>query len=291
MILDNIGDAGQIKRKVYQRRLPENPNLDYYYIIRDTAPRESVLIEYGFIDNPNDLNKLRNDLDEYAEGVVKAIADYVNVPYTKPGISNGEVEEGYYIVQKGDTLWSIANKYGITVDELKELNDLTSNTISIGQRLKVSSTTPEGVYIVQKGDTLWSIANKTGISVDELKRINNLTSNTISIGQELKLSSSNTNNTDDNIYIVQKGDSLWAIANKYGITVNDLINYNNLNSLTLIIGQELRIPPSQVMYYTVANGDTLWSIAKKYNTTVDKIISANNLTSTTLSIGQNLIIP
>lgn len=105
MILDNIGEAGQIKRKVYQRRLPENPNLDYYYIIRETNPRESILIEYGFIDNANDLRKLQNNLEDYAEGVVKAIANYINVPYTKPGVDNGEVEEGYYTVQKGDTIF------------------------------------------------------------------------------------------------------------------------------------------------------------------------------------------
>ena len=177
MILDNIGESGQIKRKVYQRRLPENPNLDYYYIIRETDPRESILIEYGFVDNDNDLAKLQNNLDEYAEGVVKAITDYLNVPYTKPGISNGEVEEKYYIVQKGDTLWSIANKYGTTVDELKQINNLTSNIINVGQRLKIASIIPEGVYIIQKGDTLWSIANKYGITLDELQTLNKLTSN------------------------------------------------------------------------------------------------------------------
>ena len=63
MALDYIGEAGQIKRKAYQRRLPENPSLDYYYIIRDTGNAESILIEYGFIDNKNDANKLEIDLD------------------------------------------------------------------------------------------------------------------------------------------------------------------------------------------------------------------------------------
>lgn len=234
MILDNIGDAGQIKRKVYQRRLPENPNKDYYYIIRETDPRESVLIEYGFIDNANDLAKLQSNLDKYAEAVVKAIADYTNTLYTAPG-TTGE----YYTVVKGDTLWSIANKNNISVDELKQLNNLTSNIISIGQKLKISSS----------------------------------------------------NSSSDNIYTVVKGDTLWAIANKYGITVNDLINYNNLDTLTIKIGQELKIPSSQPKNHTVVKGDTLWSIAQRYNTTVDKLITANNLISTVLSIGQVLTIP
>ena len=73
LILDNIGNSGQIKRKTYQRRLPENPNKDYYYILRETGNVEPVLIEYGFIDNSQDANKLNNYLDNYAEGVVKAI--------------------------------------------------------------------------------------------------------------------------------------------------------------------------------------------------------------------------
>ena len=82
LVLENIGEAGQIKRKAYQRRLPENPNKDYYYILRETGATEPILVEYGFIDNGRDAEKLRNNLKDYAEGVVKAIADYTGYPYT-----------------------------------------------------------------------------------------------------------------------------------------------------------------------------------------------------------------
>ena len=81
MILDEIGNKGQIERKIYQRRLPENPNKDYYYIMRETPNTEAVLIEYGFIDNPKDLNKLQNNLLDYAEGVVKAVTNYRSTIY------------------------------------------------------------------------------------------------------------------------------------------------------------------------------------------------------------------
>lgn len=238
MVLNNIGDAGQLKRKVYQRRLPEDPNKDYYYIIRETTPTEAILVEYGFIDNPKDLVKLQNNLEDYAEGVVKAIAQYTNTTYFPPGTSLPNTE-GYYTVEKGDTLWAIANKYNTTVNQLKQLNNLTSNTISIGQKLKLPSTSSENIYIVKKGDSLWAIANKFGVTVNDLVNYNNLTSLTITIGQELKIPSSVTTDT---YYTVVKGDTLWSIANKYGTTVDKIIKSNNLISTILQIGQTLIIP-------------------------------------------------
>ena len=243
MILDNIGNAGQKKRKVYQRRLPENPSKDYYYIMRLTDPLESVLIEYGFIDNKNDAFKLQNNLEDYAEGVVKAIADYAGVEYRIPG--SIPEDSNIYIVKAGDTLYSIARKYGKTVDELKELNNLTSNTLMIGQQLIInddySNNNDEYIeYIVQRGDSLYSIAKRFGISVDLLKDINGLSSNLIGIGQMLFIPG-NSNNIEY-VYIVKRGDSLWKIAQDNNITVDDIINRNGLTSTILSIGQQLIIP-------------------------------------------------
>ncbi len=303
MALDNIGDAGQLKRKVYQRRLPENPNRDYYFIIRDTGNLESLLVEYGFIDNANDAYKLQNNLNDYVEGVVKAIADYAQVPY-----SNIETAENYYIVQKGDTLYGIANKFDISVTDLKTLNNLTNNTLKIGQKLLISKETSPSqelsTYIVEKGDTLYGIANKFQTTVDELKTLNNITTNTLLPGQQIIVPNSTIIPDEEEpmtpeeeqpyiIYTVQKGDSLWKISQKYGIPVNEIINFNNLSTINLKIDDEIKIPINNIeeTTYTVKSGDTLWSIAKKYNTTVDKIKSANYLTTNLLTLGQTLVIP
>jgi N-acetylmuramoyl-L-alanine amidase len=297
LILNNIGEAGQIKRKVYQRRLPENPNKDYYFIIRDTANLESLLIEYGFIDNKQDALKLENNLLDYVEAVVEALAEYTNTPYNQPEIEN------YYVVKKGDTLYKIANKYNITVEELKKLNNLLSDNLNIGQKLIIfeNINLPSNIYIVEKGDTLYSIASAYGISVEELKRLNGLTTNGIYIGQELIVPTADIDlpeppQQDTNYinYTVVKGDSLWKISQKFDVTIPQIIELNNLKGETLQIGSILKIPVSYVELpnkYIVKKGDTLWSIAKENNISISELKSINNLETNLLSIGQELIIP
>ena len=271
MALDNIGEAGQIKRKVYQRRLPENPNKDYYYILRETGNVEPILVEYGFIDNKKDATKLQNNLEEYVEGVVKAIADYTGYTYRAP--NEGSVDT--YIVKRGDTLYKIANQFNITVNELKQLNNLTSDILQVGQVLKIKEneniepSIPTQTYIVKKGDTLYSIATRNNITVDQLKQLNNLSSNNLYIGQELQIPfnsdiDNNNNNMEEfTLYEVKKGDSLWLIAQKNNITVDELIKLNNLTSTILQIGDILKIPkatsiPEIPNTYIVKNGDRIF---------------------------------
>ena len=299
-VLESIGDAGQIKRKVYQRRLPENPNKDYYYILRETGNLEPILIEYGFIDNVNDAKKLKSNLNDYAEAVVKAVSQYAGYTYIPKDYI---IEEGTYIVQKGDTLYSISKKLNIAVDKLKELNNLKNNTIVVGQKLNINDKQTiepnyplipnEDEYIVQKGDTLYSISSKYGISIDKIKKINNLETNILSIGQKLFLNEDMNQSDYYEDYIVEKGDSLWSISQKYKITVNELIDINNLANITLQIGQVLKVPKQNVSInnekiYIVQKGDTLWSISKKLNVRIDKIKKLNNLKNNLLSIGQQL---
>ena len=300
-ILNNIGNAGQIKRKIYQRRLPENPNKDYYYILRETKVSEPLLIEYGFIDNANDANKLRNNLNDYAEAVVKAVTEYAGYTYALPGeIPN--LNKDVYIVKRGDTLYSIARDNNITVAELKQLNNLSNNTIYIGQQLLLKPQFEEekpndndNLYIVQKGDTLYSISRKFNISVDTLKRLNKLNSNDIFVGQQLILVEPE-NPVEHDIYIVKKGDSLWSISQKYNINVNDLIKLNNLDNLTLQINQQIKVPKQNIEepptdneeIYIVKKGDTLWSISRELGISVNELKELNNLSSNLLNIGQQL---
>ena len=291
LIASNLEDAGQTVLKYYQLRNNSDTSKDDDYLIRNTANNLTIVIDYGYIDNTSDANFLKNNYEKLAEAVVKSIANYAGVSYTPANM------ERYYIVKKGDSLWSIASKNNTTVDNIKKLNNLSGNNLSVGQVLKLSydaeneNIKESNIYTVKKGDSLWLIANKYGTTVDELKNTNNLKSNTLSIGQTLIIPEKKEN-TNKISYIVKKGDSLWLIANKYDTTVEKIKSTNNLKSNTLSIGQVLVIPSSsEFITYTVKKGDSLWLIANKYNTTVDNIKKLNNLSSNNLQINQKLILP
>lgn len=291
LIASNLEDAGQTVLKYYQLRNNSDTSKDDDYLIRNTANNLTIVVDYGYIDNTSDANFLKNNYEKLAEAVVKSIANYAGVSYSPANM------EGYYIVKKGDSLWSIASKNNTTVDNIKKLNNLSSNNLSVGQVLKLSYDTENedikksNIYTVKKGDSLWLIANKYGTTVDELKSANNLKSNTLSIGQTLIIPEKKES-TSKISYVVKKGDSLWLIANKYDTTVEKIKSTNNLKSNTLSIGQVLVIPSSsEFITYTVKKGDSLWLIANKYNTTVDNIKKLNNLSSNNLQINQKLILP
>ena len=274
-IADSLADNGYVVDKYYQLRLPSDTSKDYYYITRNTSPAETIIIEYGDIAN----------IPLLGDSVGSAIYSYIN-------------RSNIYVVKSGDSLYSIARKYNTTVDEIKRLNNLSSNALSIGQVLKIpsssessntgSNTGTTNTYVVKSGDSLYSIARKYNTTVDEIKKLNNLSSNLLNIGQVLKIPSGSSTNT----YVVKNGDNLYSIARKYNTTVDEIKRLNNLSSNVLSIGQVLKIPSgSSTNTYVVKSGDSLYSIARKYNTTVDELKKLNNLSSNLLSIGQVLKVP
>ena len=129
---------------------------------------EPIIVEYGFLDSTaDDPNLLKSKYKDLANAVVRGVSKYIDLPY-----QIGEV----YIVKKGDSLWSIARAYNTTVDELKKLNNLSTNLLSVGQILKIpvkSEVENYNIYTVVKGDTLYKIANQFGVTVNDIITANN----------------------------------------------------------------------------------------------------------------------
>lgn len=161
--------------KYYQLRYPSNTKLDYYYITRETPDYETIIIRYGNPKNSKDAIVLK-DTDAIADAVAMVIGNYV-------GVSKQPSKDNIYIVKSGDTLYSIAKKFNISVDNLKSINNLNSNLIKINQELKI----PNKTIIIKKGDTLYSIAKNNNTSVDKLMSINNLKNSNLAIGDVLYL--------------------------------------------------------------------------------------------------------
>ncbi len=213
-----LEDDGFFVNDYYQLRSSEDSSKDADKIISDSNNNETIIVRYGNVNNLDDVNTIKNNWQEMAEDIVKALVIYTGGQY---------VDEDYYTVQSGDTLYSIARKFNTTVDAIKTTNNLSSNTLTVGQLLKIPSTfeSDEGSsgaggedyfqYTVQKGDSLYSIAQKYETTVDEIKRINNLTSNLLDVGQVLKIPSrSSSNQNTASSYIVVRGDRIFMGNNE-----------------------------------------------------------------------------
>ncbi len=273
IISSNLSKNGFNVNKYYQRRLPTDTMYDYYSVIKDTRPNETIIIEY------NDLNTINDQIDI----IVDSILEYLSLSNT-------------YKVVPGDTLYGIAKKFNTSVNELKKLNNLTGNNLNVGQILvipNIVSSSDNSTYKVVSGDTLYSIAKKFNMTVDELKKLNVLNSNNLSIGQILKVKTSGTKEEDYINYKVVPGDTLYGISRKYNISMDDIKMINNLTSNILTVGSILKIPIVVTNYinYKVVSGDTLYSIAKKFNTSVDEIKKINGLESNILTIGNIINVP
>jgi len=172
------------------------------------------------------------------------------------GVGLAEGANPVHVVRRGDTLYSVARRYGTTVNAIVQANGLpNSNRIYVGQRLVVptsGATQPaatSGSYVVQRGDTLSSIAYRHGVSTQALASANNIyNSNLIHRGQRLVIPGAGTpaapsNSSSGSVHVVQRGENLYRIALRYGTTVQALASANGLSGTSLIYtGQRLTIP-------------------------------------------------
>lgn len=220
----------------------------------------------------------------------------------------------YHKVQRGETLGSIAEKYGVTVAELKEWNNLSGNGIMAGQNLlvdakKAGKTQKKEVittHTVKAGESLFAIAERYGVTVDDIKGWNGLKNDNIKVGQQLSVNGQAADGGRQSsptgkktTHKVKRGESLGKIAEKYGVTVDNLKEWNNLSGSGINVGQTLTVyggkgspgKTSGKRSHKVKQGDTLGKIAEKYGTTANALRRANGISGSNIRVGQTLVIP
>lgn len=214
-----------------------------------------------------------------------------------------QAQAATHTVVKGDTYWTISQKYGIDFTALLQANNATtSSQLEIGDKVYV----PEGstTHTVVKGDTYWTISQKYGIDFNTLLAVNNATTSSwLEIGDKVIIPSSQA------VHTVVKGDTYWTISQKYGVDFTALLKANNATTASwLEIGDKVLIPTSSssssssssasttpyITYttYTVKSGDTYWSIANNHGIPMSELLEVNGLTENSyIYAGQKLTIP
>jgi len=155
-----------------------------------------------------------------------------------------------HTVRRGENLTMIANKYGMSVDQIRRANGLRSSKILVGQKLKLSgsgsgsSGSSTRVHVVRRGESLGSIATRYGVSVSSLQRANGIrNASHIVVGQKIKVVGGSAG-TQWTTYTVRRGDSLGKIASRYGVSVRSLQSWNGIRGSVIQPGQKLKIRKS-----------------------------------------------
>ncbi len=166
-----------------------------------------------------------------------------------------------HTVAAGETLFGIAEQYGISVQQLKNWNDISGSSLSVGQELiikdEISNSESGRTHTVKPKESLYSISKKYGVGIDEIRKWNDLESNNLSVGQKLKIypgessrqtsqegSAQTTSNPGQSRYTVKSGDSLFRIAKLHNMTVRRLRKLNSLSSNNIQVGQKLSVQPT-----------------------------------------------
>ena len=242
-----------------KKKRPKNTPVEYHKISKPVpVPPKEVLKNPLILADNDQVEELQIKQGQAENEITENSAD-PPMQETQPEPSREDAPptgDRIHIVEAGETLWSIAQRYEVNIESLMEWNELTAQSIlTTGQSLEVKSATqeekslqeeePTKIHEVRPGESLWGISRQYDVTVEDLRVWNGLTEeDPISPGQSLLLQAPEPVKDADKeliIYVVRGGDSLYKIAHEYGITVTELMEMNDLETTSLSVGDELKI--------------------------------------------------
>lgn len=180
----------------YAIHIPDNKNdMAFFHTVQKGESLFGIAKKYNVtIEGIMELNRLHNEnINEGARLIINP---------NQPAINTNQeaVVPGYHMVKQGETLYSISKKYATTVGELRSLNELTSDTLRVGDELvivplngekasaeTITNETENVDHEVRENETLYSISKKYNLPIEQLRKQNNLLDNTIAVGQKLRI--------------------------------------------------------------------------------------------------------
>jgi len=235
-----------------------------------------------------------------------------------------------HIVLKGETVTSIARKYGVSVSEIYKLNPNTENILYEDEEILIpKSQNPTNLnspnqsnngdiiyHTVQSGETKFGLSRRYGVSIEKLERENPQIVRLLQAGHKLKITGgkdlnpqstptkiTKTNYTKTIRYVVLPKETLWGISKGYGLTVDELVGVNqDVLSGVLRSGQTITIPikdtndvavsnQSGNNYYIVQPGDTKFGLSRRFKITINELERLNPQTIPMLQAGHKLMLP
>ena len=217
-----------------------------------------------------------------------------------------------YRVRRGDSLWTIARRFGVSTAQLCAWNGIGKDTVlRPGKVLRVAggakvskSGRSGGTYRVQSGDSLWTISRRFGVSTAQLCAWNGISKSTVlRPGKVLQVADSakvSRSGRSEGTYRVRSGDSLWTISRRFGVSTAQLCAWNGISKSTVLRpGEILRVAGGsgsangnqRKLIYQVRAGDTLWEIGRRYDLKTHDIMRWNQLSSNdVLRPGDHLVL-
>ena len=303
---------------------PEKTVAVKYHKVRRGETLGSIARRYGIsVSQLKRWNGLRSNTAKVGKTLKVSNPAKQSKSTTTTTTTTSNEKQKYYTVKRGDSLSSIAERFGVTVAQLREWNGIEADDINAGVRIAVdasasrrvskSESKPEvktSTYTVKKGDGLGAIAERHGMTLQEIRELNGLKDNNIQAGQKLKVTGKASEERSEkpeaksSTYTVKKGDSLGAIAERFGVTVDQLRDWNGIKGNNIQAGQKLTIggkskssskagssKSAKAKTHKVRSGESLGVIAEKYGTTAAAIRRANGIKGDNIRVGQTLKIP